>query len=108
MKQRFIHIAYFFFFLTALSGAWMRLNLFVDTSSFIPYTNLLHAHSHIAVLGWTFFGVFILFAVLMNKQSSKFVTYLAISLFLVTGAMFIAFLMQGYALYSIIFSTIHH
>lgn len=85
----------------------MRVSFFTDAVAFIPYTHLLHAHSHVAVLGWTFFGVFIIFVALMNAGNSRFVSSLTILLLLVTFAMFIAFLAQGYALYSIIFSTLH-
>lgn len=107
MQLRLIHIAFFFFLLTALSGLWMRFNLFSNSTTLLPYENILHGHSHIAILGWTFFAVFIIFVALMNKQRSKFVSWLTILLFLVTFIMFIAFLMQGYALYSIIFSVLH-
>lgn len=107
MRTRFIHIAFFFFFLTAFSGVWMRWHLLTGSTNWLPFSNILHAHSHIAILGWTFFAVFIIFTVLVNKQKSAFVSRLSILLFLVTLSMFIAFLVQGYALYSIIFSTLH-
>lgn len=107
MRLRLIHIALFFFFLTALSGVWMRLNIFNHATAWLPYENILHGHSHMAVLGWTFFGVFIIFLALLKEQSSKFVSWLTILLLIVTFLMFIAFLMQGYALYSIIFSVLH-
>lgn len=107
MQRKSIHIALFFFFLTAFTGVWMRFNLFTNETMFIPYTHLLHAHSHIAVLGWTFFAVFIIFIALMNAQRQKYVTIVTTLLFVITTAMFFAFLMQGYALYSIILSTLH-
>lgn len=107
MQIRLTHVAFFFFFLTALSGVWMRVSYFTGTLEAIPYTHLLHAHSHIAVLGWTFFAVFIIFVTMIGQQNSRFVKYITVLLFLVTTIMFIAFLMQGYALYSIILSTIH-
>src|SRR5699024_5719783 len=107
MQIRLTHIAFFFFFLTALTGVWMRLSYFTGTLEAVPYTHLLHAHSHIAVLGWTFFAVFIIFVIMMGQENSRFVRYISLLLFLVTTAMFIAFLMQGYALYSIILSMFH-
>lgn len=107
MQLRMTHITFFFFILTALSGVWMRLNIQFESLQFIPYSHLLHAHSHMAVLGWTFFAVFLIFVVLIRQQTSKFVKVLTFLLFIVTFLMFIAFLVQGYALYSIIFSTLH-
>lgn len=107
VRHRLVHIALLYFTLTALSGVWLRLYVFSDTVQVTDYNYLLHGHSHIAVLGWTFFAAFALISVLLGKETKKVVTYLTILLLFVTIPMFIAFLMQGYALYSIIFSTLH-
>lgn len=108
MPKAFIHFSFFFFLITALSGLFMRAAPFM-TYSFIPYSNLLHAHSHIAILGWTFLGVFLIFLAILwpslkNKLHSILLTS---SIFIVSILMFIAFLIQGYGLFSIIMSTVH-
>lgn len=108
MPKIFIHFTFFFFMITALSGLFMRVAPFMKVS-FIPYANILHAHSHIALLGWTFLGVFIIFLAIQwssikNKLHSVLLT---ITLFIVSLLMFIAFLRQGYGLFSIIMSTVH-
>jgi len=108
MPKTFIHFTFFFFMITALSGLFMRAAPFMKIS-FIPYTNILHAHSHIALLGWTFLGVFLIFLAtqwssIKNKLHSVLLT---ITLFIVSLLMFIAFLGQGYGLFSIIMSTVH-
>src|SRR5690625_3739457 len=108
MPKIFIHISFFFFMITALSGLLMRVTPFVNLS-FIPYGNVLHAHSHIAILGWAFLGSFlILLAVLWPSIKNMLHSiFLTITLSITSVLMFIAFLIQGYGLYSIILSTIH-
>lgn len=107
--KRFVHIALLFFAITALSGIWMRLFYLTDSVQISEYTHILHGHSHMATLGWTFIGGFILFLVmswdeLHNKGHAKAILWTS---FVITMIMFFTFLYQGYALYSIIFSTIH-
>jgi len=110
MPKIFTHITFFFFFLTALSGVWMRLFAF-NVNLAIPYDNILHSHSHLAILGWTFLGVFIIFLMLFwnkfNKRDKSEAKRLTFTLFIVTTIMFLTFLYQGYGVYSIIMSTLH-
>src|SRR5690625_3288657 len=105
MPKAFTHMTFFFFFLTALSGVWMRLYP-LNLELAFPYDHILHGHSHLAILGWTFLGVFVIFLALFwqkfsgkEKAEAKLITYI---LFIITTIMFAAFLYQGYALYSII------
>src|SRR5699024_2172247 len=107
--KRFVHISLLFFAITALSGIWMRLFYTTQSVQITEYTHILHGHSHMATLGWTFIAVFILFLAMIwqeipNKKQAKAILW---STFIVTVIMFFAFLYQGYALYSIILSTIH-
>lgn len=108
MPKSFIHFAFFFFVITALSGLYMRVAPFMKIS-FIPYINVLHGHSHIAILGWAFFGAFlILLAILWPSIKNKLHSlWLTTTLFIVSTLMFIVFLIQGYDLFSIIMSTVH-
>lgn len=108
MPSRFTHLAFLLFIITALSGLWMRLFPFL-TNSGLPYDHLLHGHSHIAVLGWAFFGLYIIFIKLLwpRLKERKHATILGTSIFVVSLIMFFAFLYEGYATYSIIMSTIH-
>lgn len=110
MPKSFTHMTFFFFFLTALSGVWMRLYPLNLKISF-PYPNVLHSHSHLAILGWTFLSIFIIFLTLFwhqMKEKAKAEAKLLITiLFIVTFIMFITFLYQSYGLYSIIMSTLH-
>lgn len=108
MQRSFIHLAFILFIITAISGVWMRAVPFM-ANSWIEYDHILHGHSHIAMLGWTFLGLFIVFLALLwpNLKQKKQAIALTFTLFIVSVIMFFAFLYQGYGLYSIILSTIH-
>lgn len=109
MPKMFLHVTFICFLLTALSGIWMRLYFISNKYHLLNYNNILHAHSHMAILGWTFLAVFIIFLALIWKQlhNKRHAIILVTVIFIVTIGMFIAFLYQGYATYSIIFSTAH-
>lgn len=108
MPRVFIHFPFFFFSLIALSGVWMRL-LIIYPNTLIPYTHVLHGHSHLAILGWAFLGAFIVFLHLFwpripQKKEAIVLTY---ALFITSTMMFFAFLYQGYDILSIIMSSTH-
>lgn len=110
MPKYMLHISLFFLLLTASTGVWMRLYTVSNSVHIIPYDHLLHGHSHAAILGWTFLAMLIIFFKLSwdeldnMQQEAKL---LILSTGILTFIMFIAFLVEGYALYSIILSTVH-
>lgn len=79
------------------------------TNSMIEYEYVLHAHSHLAILGWAFLGVFVIFLSLFwkNIKEKKHAIILTTTIFVVSSIMFLSFLYEGYATYSIIMSTLH-
>ena len=103
-----IQIALGFFFLGALLGVLMRY-FYLQEISFLKYNNLLHAHSHIAMLGWGFTAlastlVFIFFPTAVLSRAFRY----GLIGNIVSGlGMFLAFLLQGYAPISIGFSVLH-
>ncbi|WP_102349064.1 hypothetical protein [Bacillus sp. Marseille-P3661] len=108
MPRVFIHFTFLFFAITALSGLWMRGSVFFHTS-ILPYTNVLHGHSHLAILGWAFIGAFVVFLTIFWKtitQKKQAIT-ITLALCVTSVFMFIAFLYQGYGVISIIMSTLH-
>lgn len=109
MPKKYIHIPLLFFFITALTGVWMRSISIMPGLQIISYDHILHGHSHIAILGWLFFAILIIYLAFMWKHlpHKKEAKWLLIISAIVTSFMFIAFLYQGYALYSIILSTLH-
>src|SRR5699024_9241101 len=110
MPRTFVHLAFFLFIITALSGIWMRLTPF-SPNLVIEYEHILHAHSHIAILGWAFLGVFIILLTILwpklEQKQKRHGLILTMTIFIVSFIMFLAFLYEGYAKYSIIMSTMH-
>lgn len=108
-KNLWIRISLFYFALVALLGCGLRLYAFVDTMPF-EYRNLIHSHSHVAMLGWVFNMLLLAIvsqfsnAGLAQKRSFKLLFWgIQISVI----GMFVSFILQGYALWSISFSTLH-
>ncbi|MEM8968940.1 MAG: hypothetical protein AAGE93_21160 [Bacteroidota bacterium] len=100
--------AIFFFWLAAIFGTLMRY-YFVNEVPFLEYKHLLHAHSHVALLGWAYPLVSgaLLFLLLQHSQwLTKYRYLLGLNVVSAVG-MAIFFLYQGYGLYSISFSAVH-
>ncbi len=101
-----IKIAVGYFFIVALLGVFMRMFQVVDIS--FNYKNILHAHSHIALLGWVYTALTTLIykLFLSKKQLEKKYRMLFWSTQISIIGMLLTFLFTGYALISIIFSTL--
>ncbi|GAB3789984.1 hypothetical protein [Virgibacillus kimchii] len=108
MPRYIIHFTFIFFIITAISGVWMRAFAYYPDFP-VPYTNILHGHSHLAILGWAFLGVFAIFLInyWQDLKQKKQAIAIAVTLFIVTLLMFAAFIYQGYAMFSIALSTMH-
>src|SRR5699024_2581665 len=61
MPKHLVHFPFLFLLLTAITGVWMRLFPILNHIQIIPYDHILHGHSHVAVLGWTFLAVLVLY-----------------------------------------------
>ena len=107
-SKRWFIIAFSIFLAAGLIGLTMRY-VFVGNVPLLNYKHLLHAHSHIALMGWAFMlvtGGFIYFF----KRDLNLGRVVTNSLFFNTIAvigMTITFILQGYAFESIAFSTLH-
>lgn len=101
-----IKIAVFYFLVVTVLGVFMRLFQVVDVP--FDYKNILHAHSHVALLGWVYIAltslIFKLF--LSEKQIRKKYKLLFWSTQISIIGMLIAFPITGYALGSIFFSSL--
>ncbi len=93
-----------------LLGAFLGLvtrYLFINTNVDFPIKNIIHSHSHVMLLGFLFNALIVLiwenFTVGFDRLSYKIYLVLQVCI----GAMLIAFIVQGYALFSIIFLTLH-
>lgn len=108
LKQQFFN-SLFHLIVTAVLGFFLRLeatpfNLDIPTQ----YRYIVHTHSHIALLGWVYLGLSTCIVYFFVEQSKIKKHYLKI--FWSTQAciigMLIFFPIQGYAMFSIIFSTV--
>ena len=104
--RKHIAIALFYFLLVALMGVLLR--FFFVTPISVNYKYILHAHSHTALLGWIYLGLTTLIYKIFLSEAQKPKLYKRIFFFtnLCIVGMLITFPIQGYALYSIIFSTL--
>ncbi len=100
------HIAILYLFIAAGLGAFLRV-LFV-TEIAITYRYIVHAHSHIALLGWVYLGMttLIYHLYLNNKLIQKKYKQIFWATQITLIGMLISFPIQGYALFSIVFSTL--
>ncbi len=100
------NIALGYFLLVGLLGIFLR--LFFVTSIPVNFHYVVHAHSHIALLGWVYLGLTTLIYKLYLTKTGKDRTYIRIFFFtqVTIIGMLVTFPIQGYALFSIIFSTL--
>jgi hypothetical protein len=108
-KQKWFETALAFFFIATVFGALMRLAWIVELPESVDYKHLLHAHSHIAMLGWVFTALSgaLLFMIGGNPEKrGAYQRVLGLNVLAGIG-MAIFFTYQGYGALSIGFSTIH-
>lgn len=95
-----------FGFLGAFVGLIIRY-FFAQTSLGFPIKNLIHSHSHVMLLGFLFNALTILLWMYFSKGIDSLSKKYYLVLQVCIGGMLIMFIIQGYALFSIIFSTLH-
>jgi len=101
-----IKIALGYFFIVALLGVFMRMFQVVDFE--FNYKNILHAHSHVALLGWIYTAITTLIYKFYLSEKSVDKRYKALfwSTQVTIIGMLLTFPFIGYALFSIVFSTL--
>jgi len=107
--RKWMGVAVGFFLIASVFGLAMRY-LFVGELPFtVRYKHLLHAHSHVALMGWAFTVVSGALLFLFTPNTSNLNLYKGILAgSLVAGlGMAVAFPLQGYGAWSIGFSTLH-
>tara|TARA_R110002072_G_scaffold59514_3_gene151634 strand:+ start:61674 stop:62882 length:1209 start_codon:yes stop_codon:yes gene_type:complete len=104
--KKHVTIALVYFFIVTLLGVLLR--SFFVTPIALNYKYILHAHSHTALLGWIYLGLTTLIYKIFLTEAQKPKLYKRIFLvsnFCILG-MLVTFPIQGYALFSITFSTL--
>ena len=107
MKKEWSKISLIFFLVVALIGTLLRSIFFIPIP--LGYRNLVHAHSHVAFQGWIYTIIILLLTNLYLKknqiQKGRYPLQFKLTVFVLTGTL-ITFSLQGYGLYSILFSTL--
>lgn len=108
MDRKRLNISFLWLLVVAALGFVLR--LFPLTDPGINYKNVLHAHSHVAFLGWVFTALFSLITISFLKtetvKNKRIHQQFIISQIAVAG-MLISFIYQGYGPVSIFFSALH-
>ena len=102
----FVRVSLFAFLITGLLGAFLRMQFYSPTPG-INYRFFVHAHSHLAFLGWAFNAIFILVTRYFFKDVRKSFNVIFILFQVCVLGMLISFPLQGYGAVSIFFSTAH-
>lgn len=108
--KKWVRVSLFYFTIIALIGAYIRLTFAgLIPSIDLNIGHLIHAHSHVAFQGWLYpILTFLLvdkFLGVKTLESKKYKTYFLLSHSLIP-LILISFSIQGYALFSILFSTL--
>ena len=107
MKVHYIKVSLVFFLIVALIGTMLR-STYLITLPF-EFQNLLHAHSHVAFQGWIYTVMMLLLAHLFLSKNQistgRYALQFKLTSVVMIG-MLISFSLQGYGLYSIIFSVL--
>lgn len=106
MILQWIRYTFLYLIIAGLLGAFLRFNLIYPVEG-VNFRYWVHAHSHVAFLGWIFNAVFcgIIYAYIPEKAPRYKVLFVALQI-AVLGMLF-TFPFQGYAAASITFSTLH-
>lgn len=104
--KRHTNIALGYFLLVGLLGIFLR--LFFVTPIPANFRYIVHAHSHIALLGWVYIGLITLFYKMYLNETANTKVYRRLFWFtnITLLGMLFSFPFQGYALFSITFSTL--
>ncbi len=108
MRTYWIVICLLNFALAAAMGVLLRFSLLAPLG--LNYEFLLHAHSHTAILGWVYMALFCsIVSVFLpdEKRRDKAYDILFWTSQTAVVGMMVSFPIQGYALFSIFFSSLH-
>jgi hypothetical protein len=108
MKKTWLKIALFNLLIAAILGVLLRY-AFVEEVSWLHFRKILHAHSHVAMLGWIYLALFSLLTGVFlppERLDKKYQILFWLTQLSVVG-MLVTFPLVGYAPISISFSTLH-
>jgi len=94
-----------FFLVAACMGLFMRYVLIAPVPG-VNFTYVMHGHSHVMFLGWIFNVLYLAFVTQFTTDHGEFRILFWILQVCVAG-MLVSFPVQGYGLFSILFTTLH-
>lgn len=105
--QKQFRLPLIFFFIASVAGVILR-GMQMGLSFEWNYTYLLHTHSHVMFLGWVFNGLYLVYvqSYIPYSRRKRYLVLFNIIQSLIVGMLF-SFPVQGYGLFSILFSTFH-
>lgn len=107
MNASLSKISLFFLLVVAIIGTLLRTPHLIPIS--FEYSNLVHAHSHVAFQGWIYtLMLLLLIKTYVSKhqiEQGHYLSQFKLTVIVILGVL-VSFSLQGYALYSIIFSTL--
>lgn len=107
--NKWIIISFISLYIVAILGAIMRYKI-AFSFPYLNQKNILHAHSHFAFAGWITQTLFFFFTHLLRSiiadQKLRYYNYLLWANWITALGMLVSFMLQGYALYSIFFSSL--
>jgi len=109
-SHKHTHQLWFYPILFGLLGAIIGLVLryaFTGSLSGFPFKNVLHSHSHVMLLGFLFNALIVLLWTRFTDGIDLKSYRLYLALQVCVSILLIAFILQGYAFVTILFSTIH-
>lgn len=105
-QMSWVKIALLFFVIAGCTGALLRLAFVIEMPEWLSYRNLTHAHSHVAMMGWVYMGMYIFVVKFFNIVDRRIAHVFWLSCALVMG-MAISFPIQGYGFISILLTSLH-
>jgi mono/diheme cytochrome c family protein len=107
-RENWMRWAFGFFFLAVSLGLVMR-SFHVVEIPYFEYRNILHTHSHLALLGWGYLMLIggMVFGLVKKKDQIKDYKWLFLGTVIALLGMLFSFPFQGYGAISISFSTLH-
>ncbi|MBT8228882.1 MAG: hypothetical protein KJO50_01385 [Bacteroidia bacterium] len=94
------------FIISALFGVIMRWAFVADLPDWVVFKNMRHTHSHVAMLGWLYSGLYIFIVHTFKLNTHKYGSLFWWTQLSVLG-MLVSFPLQGYGAVSITFSSFH-
>ena len=108
-SNRWLIISFFSFLIVAVLGVIMRYKI-AFSFPFLDQKNIQHAHSHFAFAGWISQSLFFFLThslrSLITDKRFRYYNYLLWANWITALGMLVSFMLQGYALYSIFFSSL--